>query len=215
MDIATVVERLETIYGPKVWRRRYEPLHELIETVLSQHTSDLNSARAFKDLWATFGSWEAIAAADVEAITDAIRSGGLANQKAPRVKGILNEIYRQRGAYDLWFLQDYSVADALAWTTSLPGVGPKTARCLLLFALGMPVIPVDTHVHRVSRRLGFIGPKTTAEDAHAILEAVCPPEDAYRFHVCLIEHGRRICKAPRPRCAVCPLSDICPSAEWD
>ncbi|MBI4497442.1 MAG: endonuclease III [Chloroflexi bacterium] len=212
MDVRTIVERLEAVYGPKVWYRRNEPLRELIQTVLSQHTSDLNAERAFESLWRTFGSWEALAAADLDAIADAIRSGGLANQKAPRIKGILSHLYQERGAYDLWFLEELPVPEALAWLVRLPGVGPKTARCVLLFALGMPVIPVDTHVHRVSRRLGLIGPKTSAEEAHGVLEAMCLPQDAYRFHVCLIEHGRRICKALRPRCGVCPLSDGCPSA---
>lgn len=211
MSIPAVISRLAAHYGPRVWYQRNEPLPELIQTILAQHTSDLNAERAFGELWKTFGSWDAIAGADLLAIEDAIRSGGLARQKAPRVKAVLEEIRARRGGFDLGFLKSLLFVDALEWLTSLNGVGPKTARCVLLFSLGFPCIPVDTHVHRVARRLGLIGDKTTAEAAHAILEDAVGLEDAYRFHVYLIEHGRGICKAPRPRCSVCPLQKDCPS----
>ena len=206
------LQRLADYYGPRTWHARNEPLVELIETVLAQHTSDVNAERSFGELWRTFGAWEVIAEAEAEAIADSIRSGGLARQKAPRIKAILQEIHARRGDYDLTFLKELPQTDALTWLTSLNGVGPKTARCVLLFALGFPCIPVDTHVHRVARRLGLIGPKTTAEQAHDLLEGLVAPNDAYRFHVYLIEHGRQVCKAPRPRCTVCPLQEGCPSS---
>lgn len=207
-----ILDRLEDFYGPRVWSQRNEPLKELIETILAQHTTDLNAERSFNALWATYGRWEAIAAADIDAIAMVIQSGGLARQKAPRIKATLKEIHLRRGDYNLDFLKGLPFREALEWLTTLHGVGPKTARCVLLFALGFPCIPVDTHVHRVARRLGLIGPKTTADQAHGILEALAPPEDAYRFHVHLIEHGRQICKAPTPRCPACPLNEECPSS---
>ncbi|MCX6021516.1 MAG: endonuclease III [Chloroflexi bacterium] len=207
---ATITERLEAAYGPQVWSQRREPLHELVVTCLAQHTSDLNAERAYAALWARYASWAAIDAAPVEEVIKTIWSGGLAPQKGPRIKAILERLRTERGDYDLSFLGERSIPDGLAWLTAIPGIGPKTARCVLLFSLAKPVIPVDTHVHRVSRRLGLIGPKTSAEDAHAILEAQVAPEDAYRYHMCLILHGRRTCKAQRPLCGVCPLNDVCP-----
>lgn len=212
VDASEVLQHLGAHYGPRPWYSREEPLHQLIETILAQHTSDLNAERAFKDLWNTFGGWDAIAGADVEAIADSIRSGGLARQKAPRIKAVLEEIRDRRGNFDLEFLKSLSLEDALGWLTSLNGVGPKTARCVLLFSWGFPCIPVDTHVHRVARRLGLVPDKMTADAAHAVLEAAVGDEDAYRFHVYLIEHGRGVCKAPRPRCGDCVLNDVCPSS---
>jgi len=211
MLAAEAIQKLASHYGSRVWYQRNEPLPELIQTILAQHTSDLNAERAFGDLWKTFAGWDAIADAEILAIEDSIRSGGLARQKAPRIKAVLQEIRVRRGGFDLGFLKTLPFDDALEWLTSLNGVGPKTARCVLLFSLGFPCIPVDTHVHRVARRLGLIGDKTTADAAHDILEDAVGPEDAYRFHVYLIEHGRAICKAPRPRCPVCPLQEDCPS----
>ena len=148
----------------------------------------------------------------MDTLAGTIRSGGLAQQKAPRIKGVLQEIFARRGEFDLTFLSTLPFLEALEWLTSLNGVGPKTARCVLLFSLGFPCIPVDTHVHRVAKRLGLIGPKTTAEAAHAILETAIPPEDAYRFHVYLIEHGRGVCDAQRPQCDACPLQTDCPAS---
>ena len=211
-DASTVLELLAAHYGPRGWYCRNEPLPELVQTILAQHTSDLNAERAFAELWRTFGGWTAIADADVDTIADSIRSGGLARQKAPRIKAVLEEIRARRGDFELTFLKALPFEDALEWLTSLNGVGPKTARCVLLFSLGMPCIPVDTHVHRVARRLGLIGEKMTAEAAHPVLEEAVGPEGSYRFHVYLIELGRGICKAPRPRCGACPLAEGCPSA---
>ena len=212
MRAEEIMSILDKFYGERVWQSRNGPLTELIQTVLAQHTSDLNALRSFGRLMEHFGSWEAIARAEITEIADVIREGGLARQKAPRIKGVLNMILEKRGDFDLTFLAAMTSEEALKWLMALPGVGPKTARCVLLFSLGMPVIPVDTHVHRVSRRLGLIGAKTTAEAAHGILEAMVEPKDAYRLHLHLIEHGRRICKAPRPRCPICPLAPGCPSS---
>lgn len=211
-DARGILTRLADYYGPRTWYPRNEPLKELIQTVLAQHTSDLNAERSFGALWDAFGSWGAIASAHVPAIAESIRSGGLAQQKAPRIKAILQEIHTRRGDFSLDFLKELPFSEALHWLTTLHGVGPKTARCVLLFALGFPCIPVDTHVHRVARRLGLIGSRATAEQAHNILEGMVALEDAYRFHVYLIEHGRKLCKAPRPRCPECPLHQGCPSS---
>ena len=210
-----VMSLLGEEYGPFEWQPRYDPASELVYTILSQHTSDVNSERAFRALMATFGSLEAIAAADVADIEDAIRSGGLAKTKAPRIKAILNEVMRKVGSYDLSFLAEMPLEDAKAWLKELDGVGPKTAAIILCFSLGLPAMPVDTHIYRVSRRLGFIGPKVSAEQAHDILEPMVEPEDVFAFHLYLINHGRQVCKARRPRCADCVLAWGCPSRDPD
>jgi endonuclease-3 len=207
---AAVISRLLAAYGPPPPRQPQDPLGELVATILSQHTSDLNTERAFRSLLDTFGSFEAVRDAPVEAIEAAIRGGGLARVKAPRIKQVLSRLQAERGALSLDFLRDLPLAEARAFLTSLGGVGPKTAACVPLFALGRPAIPVDTHVHRVSRRLGLIGPRTSAEQAHPALEAIVPPEQAYAFHLHLIQHGRQTCKAARPRCESCPLTALCP-----
>ena len=210
-----VMSLLGEEYGPMEWQPRYDPASELVYTILSQHTSDVNSERAFRSLMATFGSLEAIAAADVADIEDAIRSGGLARTKAPRIKAILNEVMRKVGSYDLTFLAEMPLDNAKAWLKELDGVGPKTAAIILCFSLGLPAMPVDTHIYRVSRRLGFIGPKVSAEQAHDILEPMVDPEDVFAFHLYLINHGRQVCKARRPRCGDCVLAWGCPSRELD
>ncbi len=194
------------------WRPHRDPMSELVLTILSQHTNDTLSGKAFAKLLAAFPAWDAIAAAPVEALIDAIRDGGLARQKAPRIKAVLERIRDECPAYDLTFLHDLPLEDAKAWLRSLPGVGPKTAACVLMFALGRPALPVDTHVYRVARRLGFIDGNVTEAKAHALLEAIVPPEDTYAFHIALIKHGRYVCTARRPECGSCPLADICPSA---
>lgn len=199
-------------YGRKAWHPRYDPLSELIFTILSQHTSDANSERAFQNLLSTFGSWEGILQAEDEAIARAIWSGGLGRMKAPRIKRVLQTIWEQRGSFDLGFLGDLPLEEAKGWLRGLPGVGPKSVACVLLLALGRPVLPVDTHIYRVTRRLGLVRPKTTTEQAHELLEALLPPEAYYEFHMLFIEHGRRICKAPRPLCEACPLNHDCPSS---
>jgi len=211
-SISTLLVLLQRAYGEFLWRPHHDAISELILTILSQHTSDTNSGRAFANLIAVFPDWEAIRTAEPSAISDAVRAAGLSTQKGPRIKRVLEQIKQERGSYDLRFLAELPVAEARAWLTALPGVGPKTAACVLLFALGRPALPVDTHVHRVSKRLGLLPAKATADAAHHMLEALVPAKEYYPFHMGLIEHGRRVCKAPVPRCGECILAEICPSA---
>ena len=205
-----VLERLRARYGEPAPRRPDDPLAELVQTILSQHTSDVNTARAYASLRAAFETWDAVLVAPTPAVADAIRSGGLAEVKAPRIQAVLAAIRQDRGELSLDFLRDLDVQEGRRYLTALAGVGPKTAACVLLFSLGMPTLPVDTHVHRVARRLGLIGPKVGAARAHVALEAAIRPGDVYAFHMLLIHHGRAICRAPVPRCSACPLADICP-----
>ncbi len=200
---------LEEEYGRPAPRRKLRPLDELILTILSQHTSDANSDRAFESLKARFNSWEEVRDADPEAIADAIRPGGLARIKAPRIKELLQRLSAERGSLDLDFLIQRPLEESREFLLGLNGVGPKTAACVLLFSCDLPAFPVDTHIHRVSRRLGLIAPDTSAEEAHRILESVVPPEEVFPFHVKLITHGRRVCKAQRPRCDACVLAARC------
>jgi len=200
---------LEEEYGHAAPRQRLRPLDELVLTVLSQHTSDANSDRAFESLKQRFDSWEAVRDADPGEIASAIRSGGLARIKAGRIKELLQRITEERGTLDLDDVCGMPLAEGREFLLSLTGVGPKTAACVLLFSCGLPAFPVDTHVHRVARRLGIIPPSASAEEAHGILENLVPPEEVYNFHIHLITHGRRVCKAQRPRCDVCVLAPVC------
>jgi endonuclease-3 len=204
-------EILTSYYGePTRPQGRIDPLSELIAVILSQHTSDLNSERAFNSLRARFPSWAAVREAPTAEVADAIRSGGLAVIKAPRIQRVLDQIHAARGELSLDFLADLSLDDARTFLRTLDGVGPKSAACVLLFSLDQPAMPVDTHVHRVAGRLGLIPPRTTADAAHEQLERMVPPADVYRFHVSLIQHGRAVCKAQRPRCPHCPVNALCP-----
>ncbi len=207
---ARVIELLAERYGlPRQSSERSDPLDGLIGTILSQHTSDTNSHAAFLSLKRRFPSWEAVAAAPESEIAEAIRSGGLANVKASRIKRVLATLLARYGRLGLDWLADLPLEDARAVLTELDGVGPKTAACVLLFDLHMPALPVDTHVHRVAGRIGLIPPKLAAEPAHTFLEQLVPPTQIYAFHVLLIRHGRVICKAQRPRCADCPVLPEC------
>ena len=207
-----IVERLSTLYGEPVWRPRGDAVTELVLTILSQNTSDTNSGRAFLRLRSRFPTWEELLAADLAEIEAEIQVGGLARIKAPRIKAALQDIWQRCGSFDLSFLREMPLSEAKEWLRSLPGVGPKTAACVLMFALGRPALPVDTHVHRVSQRLGLVPAKAGAAEAHELLEAMLEPEEIYPFHVSLIEHGRRLCRAQRPLCPECPLRDRCPTA---
>jgi endonuclease-3 len=206
-----IIERLSAVYGEPVWRPHGDPMTELVLTILSQNTSDTNSGRAFMRLVKAFPDWRLLMEAPVDAIEREIAVGGLAKQKAPRIKASLEAVWQARGSFDLEFLRDLPLDDAKAWLRELKGVGPKTAACVLMFALGRPALPVDTHVHRVAQRLGYVSPKASAEQAHGLLEAMLPEEQVYPFHILLIKHGRRLCRAQRPLCAVCPLLDGCPA----
>ena len=204
-----IIQQLELLYGPIEWSRRREPVPELIVTILSQHTSDLNAERSYDMLIDTFGSLDSVADASVDAIVAAIRHGGLAQQKAPRIKQVLNIIREKRGRLELDFLAGLSLEEAKAWLMALPGVGKKTTAVVLCFSFGMPAMAVDTHVHRVAKRLSLIESRTTADQAHEVLEEMLDPWQVYSFHVYLITHGRQICKAIRPLCDSCPLVDRC------
>ncbi|MSQ07228.1 MAG: endonuclease III [Dehalococcoidia bacterium] len=211
VSIPEAIRLLSGAYEPLPHEGRLEPAEELVFTILSQHTSDINSGRAFQRLQERFGTMEAVAQAEVSDIEAAIASGGLAKIKAPRIKLVLNRVLELNGSLDLYFLKEMPLAEAKAWLRQLPGVGPKTAGIILSFSLGMPAMAVDTHIFRVCQRLGFIGPKVTADKAHDILEAVVAPEQVYQFHVSLITHGRQTCKAQRPLCHQCVVAEGCPS----
>ena len=208
---ADVMELLGDQYGPVQWEPRYDPASELVYTILSQHTSDVNSGRAFRNLMKTFGTLDAVAQADVQEIEAAIRTAGLFRVKAPRIKAVLGRIMEEVGSFDLSFLGEMPLEEAKSWLRRLDGIGPKTAAIILCFSMGMPAMPVDTHIFRVSRRLGLIGPKVTADQAHDILEPMVDPPDVFAFHIYLIKHGRQVCKAQRPRCDECVLAWECPS----
>lgn len=205
-----ILRRLTALYGTPEWRAHGEPMGELVLTLLSQNTADTNSGRAFARLLQRFPDWEAVAEAPLEELVDAIRPGGLAPTKAPRLKAMLAEIRSRAGRFDLAFLREMPAAEAREWLRTLPAVGPKTAACVLLFALGKPALPVDTHVYRVAVRLGLVSSKLTPERAQDALEELVPPEDQYLFHVMLIRHGRHTCTARAPACARCPLLSGCP-----
>ncbi len=208
-----VMVRLATLYGWPIHVPHGDPLAEMVLTVLSQNTADTNSGRAFIQLMRRFPSWRAIADAPLEDVFATIQGGGLAQQKAPRIQAILRAVFDRSPDGNVAFLTEMPLHEARAWLRALPGVGPKTAACVLLFALGLPAMPVDTHVERVSKRLGLIPAKTTPEQAHDRLEAIVDPADYYTFHMLLIKHGRRLCGARRPDCGHCPLEPHCPASE--
>jgi endonuclease-3 len=198
--------------GPLDPPRRLDPLEELVLTVLSQNTSDVNSERAFHALRRRYPTWEDLAAADPDELAQTIRAGGLANVKAPRILAILAEI-RERGAgsLDLTWMRRAETEPVRDYLLTLPGVGPKTAACVLAFSLGRPALPVDTHVYRVARRLGFFGERTSAERAHAVLEDLVPAPIRVLMHVGMIRLGRQVCRPAKPGCRSCPLLELCPS----
>ena len=210
-----VLDALEGHYGHVPIRRHGDPVSELVGTVLSQHTSDVNTARAYASLRATFPAWEAVIDAPTNVVEESIRIGGLARQKAPRIQRILHEVRERYGGFDLSPLASMPVREARKELVSLHGVGPKTASCVLLFSLGMPALPVDTHVYRVAKRLGLITARVSEAASHEALEAQLngTAEDLYSFHMLMIRHGRQICKAARPRCAECPLLSLCPTGQ--
>jgi len=209
MRAVEVLGLLQKQQGVPKWFQRYDPITELVFTILSQHTSDVNSERAGHILKAKFSSWDAIADADPVEVEKAVRSAGLAKQKVPRIQETLKRVRELTGDYDLTFLKEMPLADAKEWLKALPGVGPKTAAIVLSFSLGLPAMAVDVHVFRVTGRLGLISPKINVDKAHDVLEGFLPPDDIYGFHVALIAHGRQVCKALRPLCGECVLQDGC------
>ena len=197
------------LYGEPKRRGRRDALSQLIATILSQNTTDVNTDRAFANLRARFPTWEAVRDASPRTVVRAIRSAGLANTKAPRIQAILRQLTKERGVLSLNFLRAMPAAESKAYLLRLKGVGPKTASIVLLFTFAQPVFPVDTHIFRVTKRLGWIPPRTTREQAHEILAALAPPEIYYPLHLNLIAHGRAVCKARKPRCEACALRKVC------
>ena len=207
--VLNILRRVNKAYGKPSPLRKTPPISELIRTILSQNTNDANSLAAFAILKRNFTSWDGLLTADTRHIAGLIRHAGLANIKARRIKEVLAEIKRREGALSLALLKKMDVAEALAYLRSLKGIGPKTAACVLLFSFGKPVMPVDTHIFRVTKRLGLIGPKAGIEEAHEILTKLVPKDLHYEFHLGIIEHGRRTCKAQNPVCGFCVLYNMC------
>lgn len=204
-----VYDRLLKLFGLPEWRDPMPAIDELVSTILSQNTNDKNRDVAFNALIARFPTWEEVRDADPDEVINEIRPAGLANQKGPRMQQVLRQITEERGELNLDFLKDYSAEEALAWLTRFNGVGPKTASIVLQFALGIPAFPVDTHIYRVSGRLGLRSDKMTADQAHPHLAALFPPETYGPGHLNLIRLGREICLARKPKCELCPLTDLC------
>jgi endonuclease-3 len=229
-----VLDNLEQTYGRPVWERRLDPTSELILTILTQNSADVNAEVAFEALrqaypsglptevhhpgagWGGVGlpegappDWYAVETAPIPELTDVIRPGGLANQKAPRLQSTLRRIREERGDYSLQFLADLPPLEARAWLTSFDGIGKKTASILLLFCFEMPLMPIDRHVERVSHRIGLLPPKATIDEAHDLYLGVFAPDQMYEAHVNLIQHGRKVCHAQRPNHDACPLRDRC------
>jgi endonuclease-3 len=210
-----VHQRLLEHFGYPEWRDPLPAIDELVSTILSQNTNDTNRDRAFASLRARFPNWEAVRDADPQEVIEAIRPAGLANQKGPRIQSALQEITARRGDLNLDFLRAMPTEQARSWLMQFKGIGPKTAAIVLQFSLEMPAFPVDTHIHRVTGRLGLRPPKMNAEQAHAYLAELLPPESYYAAHLNLIRLGREICQARKPRCPVCPLTALCDYYERD
>jgi endonuclease-3 len=229
-----VLDELAGRYGRPTWERRLDPTSELLLTILTQNSADTNAEVAFEALrmaypgagpaeehrpgagWGGFGmspgtapDWAAVEFAPLPELTDVIRPGGLANQKAPRLQATLRRIREERGDYSLEFLGEMSALEARDWLTSIDGIGRKTASVLLLFSFGLPLMPIDRHVERVSRRVGLLPPKATIDEAHELFLGVFEPDEMYEAHVNLIQHGRKVCHAQRPDHDACPLRDRC------
>jgi len=228
------LEGLEGIYGRPTWERRLDPTSELILTILTQNSADINAEVAFEALrhaypgagaaeahkpgagWGGVGlpegvapDWAAVEFAPIQELTDVIRPGGLANQKAPRLQATLRKIREERGDYSLEFLGGMTALDARTWLTQVDGIGKKTASVLLLFCFGSPLLPIDRHVDRVMRRVGLLPPKASMDDAHDLVLGLFEPDQMYEAHVNLIQHGRKVCHAQRPAHELCPLRDRC------
>jgi endonuclease III len=208
--VRRVVTALRRAYGPRPARCWGDGVSVLVDTILSQNTSAANSDAGYRQLRRRFRSWNQVADAPVEEVERCIRVSGLSKQKAPRIQAILRRVREQRGKINLQFLADLADEQAYQYLRAFPGVGPKTACCTLLFAFNKALFPVDTHIHRIARRLALVGPKATAEQTHDLLTPMIAPADRYEAHVLLIEHGRKTCRAINPRCGECVLLTMCP-----
>jgi endonuclease-3 len=212
-EVRAALRLLREEQGPFRPKPGLPVLDELVATILSQHTSDRNSERAFASLKERFPAWEDVLEAPTGAVADAIRSGGIADQKAARIQRVLATVREREGRLDLARLHELDDAAVEDYLTSLPGVGPKTAACVLTFAMGRPAFPVDTHVHRVLGRLGWLPARTTAERAHALLRDRVPADVRYDLHMALIAHGRGVCHPRRPACDACALRERCAAVQ--
>ena len=211
--LARIASILRKTYGARRPERHWDnPLDSLIHTILSQNTTAVNCERAYAHLRQQFRTWEAVWEAPLKELVAAIRSGGLANIKAVRIKALLEEIWKTQGHFDLSFLRDLSDEEVRAYLGRFKGIGGKTTACILLFALGRPAFPVDTHVFRICRRLGLLDGQPTPEKAQAFLESQVRPLDSHGLHVHLVEHGREVCKAHHPACGMCSLTTMCSHA---
>ena len=202
-------EKLLEAFGNPTWRNPLPPIDELVSTILSQNTNDINRDRAFNALRIKFPTWESVRDAKPSEVVNAIRPAGLANQKGPRIQKVLKEITKERGDLDLWFLKDLPLEEARAWLMKFNGVGPKTAAIVLCFSLNRPAFPVDTHIYRVTGRIGLRPETMTVEQAHPHLEELFPPETYYAAHLNLIRFGREVCHARKPDCPKCPIQKLC------
>lgn len=204
-----VHEKLLEAFGEPRWRNPLPAIDELVSTILSQNTNDVNRDRAFNALRAKFHKWEQVRDAKTPDVIAAIKPAGLANQKGPRIQQVLRAITEERGSLDLGFLADLPVEQARAWLMKFNGVGPKTAAIVLCFSLNKPAFPVDTHIYRVTGRIGLRPGKMTVEQAHPHLEALFPPETYYAAHLNIIRLGREVCNARKPICPKCPIIKLC------
>jgi len=200
---------LVQVFGQRPHRPRRDPIAVLVSTIISQNTNDALRDKAFNLLRRRFPTWEQVRDAPVEQVMEAIQVAGLSQQKAPRTQQALHRISEEQGELSLDFLREMGVEKAKQWLTSIKGVGPKTAAIVLLFALDMPAFPVDTHIHRVTRRLGLIPANASRERAHEMLEALLPAQTYYTFHLNVIRHGREVCRARQPHCELCVLRSLC------
>jgi endonuclease-3 len=204
-----VHKKLLAAFGEPTWRNPLPAIDELVSTILSQNTNDVNRDRAFDALRAKFPTWEEVRDAKIDDVINAIRPAGLANQKGPRIQQVLRAITEERGALNLDFLAGLPIEEARSWLTKFNGVGPKTAAIVLCFSLNMPAFPVDTHVYRVTGRIGLRPEKMTVEQAHPYLESILPPETYYAAHLNFIRLGREVCHARKPNCPQCPVVKLC------
>jgi endonuclease-3 len=208
-EIPEIVERLEGVYGRVQRRSRFDPMDELISCILAQHSTDVNSFPAFTRLKARYPTWEEVVGTSPDEIAEVIRSAGMYNQKSERIQRVLREVKARTGGYTLDHLRLMPWPEARKWLMELPGIGPKTAAIVLCFNMGMPVIPVDTHVFRVGWRLGLYDKRIGEAKAHDVLQRIVPPDLVYRFHTTFIQHGRNLCDARNPQCELCPVREFC------
>ena len=208
-NVRKIVNLLEEYFGEPKWQGRGNPLSSLIKTVLSQSTNDRNRDMAYSALKQKFSNWEALRNASAAEIAVIIRPAGLANQKSVRIKNILEWIYSTYGSLNLDFICEMDSTEVIKTFMQLPGIGIKTISVVLMFSCGVDIFPVDTHVHRLCRRIGLVPEKTSAEKTHRLMQPLVPADKSYSLHNNLLNLGRTICKARNPRCSNCPISEIC------